>query len=369
MNIRLTNLHLHSNVFSDIITYAKDEKNTLKVPGINNKEVQMIPLSQFFIASDRPDGGAVLLNLTSDLEIERTAFIPMTNPTWITLDGGRICAALRDRSGTEKYAEFSAADGRQLTPDMPTGGKSLCHFTKAGDDIYCANYSTGDVMYISGNGSKLIKHTPDEKHPVGCDATRQDRAYCHQCLLSPDKKYVLVCDLGLDTVFVYDRQMNYVSDAKVPSGHGPRHSIFTSDGKTLYTLSEMASSVSRFAWDDGRLTYIDTVSAKPETHVGLSDSAEIVLSPDGKHLYASCRGTCNTICHMAVNADGSLTVISHTPSGGDHPRDFRLIADGRYAVACNTFSDNLTLFSVEKDGELKYIKDYSIPSPLCLAEV
>ena len=292
----------------------------------------------------------------------------MPSPSWTELYGGRICAVLRDPAKGEAYAEYSVPTGRRLFGPVPTRGRSVCHFAKDGDDVYCANYTTGSVLHLRGGEAVLREHTAPGDGELGPDAGRQERPHCHQCLFSPDRRFLLVCDLGLDTVFVYDRDMKPVSRAKVPAGHGARHSIFSPDGKTLYTLSEMGSSVTAFDWDGeaGTLLFRENLRVCPD-HRGLTDAASIVLSADGRHLYASNRGSANTIAHCTT--EGGLRLVSETPSGGNHPRAIALLAGGRFLVACNSFSDNLTVFRVGADGEPERVSDYAIPHPLCVNEI
>ena len=325
-------------------------------------------LTEFYLASETPDGGVTLFTLTEDGALAEESKIAMPSPSWTEVIGGRICAVLRDREAGEAYAEYSIPTGRLRFGPIPTEGVSVCHFAKDGDDVYCANYTTGSVLHIRGGVPTLYRHEVPRDSTLGPDRGRQERPHCHQCLLSPDRHFVLICDLGLDTVFVYDRDMHLVSKGMVPSGHGVRHAIFSPDGRTLYALAEMGSSVTSFEWDGeaGTLAFRENLPVCPG-HDGLTDAASIALSKDGRHLYASNRGTANTIAH--VTTDGGLKLVSLVPSGGDHPRAIALVGGGRFLVVCNTFSDNLTLFSVGADGELMHVRDWPIPRPLCVNEI
>ncbi len=325
-------------------------------------------ISEFYIASEVPDGGVTLFTLTEDGALEAKSKIPMPSPSWTEVKDGRLCAVLRDREAGEAYAEYSIPTGRLLFGPVPTRGVSVCHFAKDGGDVYCANYTTGSVLHIRDGAADLYEHKVPRDGTLGPDRGRQERPHCHQCLLSPDRRFLLVCDLGLDAVFVYDRGMRFVSKGSVPAGHGARHAIFSPDGKTLYALAEMGSSVTAFDWDGaaGTLTPRETLAVCPGRD-GLSDAASIVLSKDGRHLYASNRGTANSIAH--VTTDGGLRLVSLTPSGGNHPRAISLVGGGRFLVVCNTFSDSVALFRVGEDGELTRAGDCVIPRPLCVNEI
>ena len=344
--------------------------------------------SEFWIASCVPDGGAVLFGLDENGTLTERGRVSMPSPGWCALKNGRIAAAVRDPEAGEAYAEYSILSGRRLRGPVPSQGVSFCHFAADGEDVYCANYATGSVLHIRGDEVSLTEPRVPEDGELGPDKGRQERPHCHQCLLSPDGRFVLVCDLGLDAVFVYDRDMRLVSKAKVPDGHGARHGVFSPDGRTLYVLAEMASSLTVMDFDGERgiLTPVETVSARPVfpelTQTAdslytaadidpdrLTDAASIVVSKDGRRLYFSNRGTANTIASIALDADGHHPrVLAQTPSGGNHPRAIGLVGGDRFLVVCNTFSDNLSVFRAEEDGRLTHLSDYAIPRPQWVEE-
>lgn len=336
-------------------------------------------LSEFFVLSCQPDGGAYHYSVTADGKIIEGNKITIPNPMWSEIDGGRLCVCfLGDKDAPEQssisrdegYAEYSLVSGSMLGGIFPTCGREVCHFVKDSGDVYFANYTDGTICHkMTNGGSWILGHVPSDDIPLGSNPARQERPHVHQCILSPDKKYVLVCDLGLDCVFVYDRALNEVSHAKIPTGHGARHSVFSPDGRTVYTLGEMGASVTEFAWDDGKLTYVRTADFRGDTEVAAPNEggAAIALSADGRHVYATDRG-CDTIAHFRVTDDG-LRLVSHTPSGGRHPRDFKLIAGGHLAVCCNQFGNCFTVFKVNPDGELEPHETVKLPSPLCVSEI
>lgn len=333
-------------------------------------------LSEYYVCSCEKDGGAYQFTLTDDEQLIIGKKIPVSNPMWSEIINGKLCVCFFGENwiyngvgeSTEGYAEFSLSDGSKIGDIIPSGGSEVCHFCKYDSTIYIANYGDGSlVMAKDGKIVRRIEHKPSASIPCGCHPTRQDHAYVHQCILSPDKKYLLVCDLGLDCVFVYDHDLNVISHAKTPDGHGARHSIFSKDGKTVYTLSEMGASVTEFSWDDGYLLSKNTVSIRKNEQVTTAEGAAAIrLSEDGKHLYCTDRGE-NTISHLTTS--GGLKLISQTPCGGEHPRDFTLIANGKYGVCCNRFSNNIALFRILDNAEPEFVQSYDIPSPVCASEV
>ncbi len=335
-------------------------------------------LSEFFVLSKDSLGGAYHYTLTGDGTLREGNRISVPHPMWGEIHGGRLCIAFLGDPDAENiadpgykaegYAEYSLTSGGMIGDIFPTQGREVCHFCRDGGEVYFANYSDGSICQKMANGGTwILSHTPTDSLPLGPNPARQERAHVHQCILSPDKKFVLVCDLGLDCVFVYDRNLVEISHAKIPSGHGARHAVFSGDGRTLYVVGEMGASITEFAWDDGTLTYRNTVDIRPAGMDGDGAAAAIVISPDGRHIYATNRNG-DTIVHLRIEA-GGLRLLSQVPCGGRHPRDFKLIANGRAAICCNQVSNSFALFAVLPDGEFILRETVSLPVPVCVCEM
>ena len=112
-------------------------------------------------------------------------------------------------------------------------------------------------------------------------------------MVSPDNRYAIASDLGLDKVFIYhfDAGTGALSpldapSVTVPAGAGPRHFTFDPAGKFGYSLNEMGSTLTVFAWDaaKGTLTQVQEVATKPVAFDGRDRAGEIQISNDGKFL-------------------------------------------------------------------------------------
>jgi 6-phosphogluconolactonase len=165
-----------------------------------------------------------------------------------------------------------------------------------------------------------------------------------------------VCDLGLDRIFVYRADPMAASlTAEKPAsiatapGAGPRHSVFSADGKFLYVVNELNATVATYACnaESGSLKALSSVPTLPADFHGENTCGEIALHPGGRFLYASNRGH-DSIAVFARNPEtGELTRIAITPCGGRHPRHFALSPDGSWLICANRDSDNLVVFKVD----------------------
>lgn len=263
--------------------------------------------------------------------------------------------------GEEKFSGYFTcnADFSGVSEVKSTMGECACHIAAAGADTYIANYLSGNFVK---NCHICVPH-----EGVGVNLPRQDMPHTHFAAISRDEKRVFCCDLGLDTIFVYDRNLNEISQAKVPVGYGVRHLAITQDGHTVYAINELVPSVTVFAFDGDTLERKATVllpcEAKNPT------GAAIRLSADEKTLYAS---VCAENALYALNisgerggAEGTPELIQKINCGGDSPRDFNLF--GSVLLCCNEKSDNVVAFAIEESGKIgARLGEIGLPAPLCV---
>jgi 6-phosphogluconolactonase len=201
--------------------------------------------------------------------------------------------------------------------------------------------------------------------------------HVHSVTLSPDGRFVVVCDLGLDRICSYrvDAATSTLTPANPPAvatppGSGPRHSVFGADGRHLYAVTEMGSTVLAFAYDtaSGALTLQQALPTLPPDFKGSSTGAEIRLHPNGRFLYTSNRGHDSIAVFGVDPANGKLTPVAITPCGGKNPRNFALSPDGAWLVSANQNSNSLAVFRVDPaTGRLTPTgQTAAVPLPVCV---
>ena len=305
------------------------------------------------------------------------------DPTYLSLSRDRtilraVCAtpvmSVAFRIGEEGALE--PLQGTQ-TPEGPPP----CHITHdtTGTVVVLSNYHTGIVAaaHVSPSGvasaPQVVIHTGCGLHPI-----RQKTAHVHCAAVSPDNRFVLVCDLGLDRIFSYalDPALPALSPAAVPStatepGSGPRHLVFSRSGARVYLACELANTVCAYAYDapTGGLSLLQTVSSLPAGFEGESTAAAIRLHPNGRFLYVSNRGSDTLALFRIDPSTGTLAAGGFVPAGGKAPRDFALSEDGRWLICAHHLSDSLCSFSVDPDtGTLTSTSHrQAVPMPVCVA--
>ena len=206
---------------------------------------------------------------------------------------------------------------------------------------------------------------------------RQSEAHPHWIGVSPDGRFVLVPDLGLDQVVVYRLDPNQHTltrsgAGQVPPGDGPRHLKFHRNGKWAYVLNELGLTVTGFQYDEqtGRLDPFQTVTALPKSEVKqiLTSGSEIRMHPNGKFAYAGIRGH-DVIAVFAIDELGKLTLVEREPVRGSWPRNFGISPSGKWLLAAGAESNTVAVFGIDPDsGRLTFTRHIvNVPGCICVA--
>ncbi|MBQ9347085.1 MAG: beta-propeller fold lactonase family protein [Oscillibacter sp.] len=276
------------------------------------------------------------------------ALCPIRNAKYLTVTEYGIAALcdLEGRSG----AALVGFQGEVLSQAAYEGCTS-CFVTADQGVIYTANYHEGTVSRLALRGRTLEYR----------DTTLiREKAGCHQILRWKDR--ILVPCLFLDQVRIFDSSMKPEGSIGFPLGTGPRHGVFSADGRRLYLVSELSNEL--FVISTGDWTVQFRMSILPGGMTHRKDTAAVRLSGDERRLYVSTR-TLDLL--SVVDLDGDTPRLIQTIScGGQHPRDFILL--GNWLLAANRFSGTVVSFALNGDGTIgEKIGEADIPGVVCLA--
>ncbi len=195
-----------------------------------------------------------------------------------------------------------------------------------------------------------------------------DKAHPHMVLADPAARFVVESDLGLDELLTWRFDANTgvftpsgASPVKLPPGDGPRHFAFHPNGRWLYSLQEEGCTVVTFDYnaENGQLKQKSSVSTVPEGFVGSDYTSEIIVSPDGRFVYAVNR-LYDSIAYFKVNSDGSLSAAGEAWSHGDFPRHITFDPNHNFLYCCNQRSDAITTFKVNREtGALTFTGQFT----------
>jgi len=301
------------------------------------------------------------------------------DPSWVAVHpSGKFVYAANEAGKASTVSAFviDKKDGKlTLLNQLPALGEDPCYlsFDKTGTYLLVANYTSGNVVVFPiGAGGKLgaaTANVPDEGKP-GSNKERQGGPHAHWIEATAYNHFVYVADLGLDRVLIYkfDAAKGSLTpgaphprketpdraaaldpfSATLNPGAGPRHAAFSPDGRFMYVLGELQSTVTVFA-NDARETYrsVQQTSTLPKGFSGRNDAAEIATDRNGEFLYASNRGH-DSIAIFAIDPrNGTLTLVAHVPTGGKEPRHFAIDPSGKYLLAENQMSNNIVVFKID----------------------
>ena len=271
------------------------------------------------------------------------------DPSWIAIHpNGKFLYAVKEAGKNSMVSGFAlnAQTGKlTLLDQLPALGEDPCYISldKTGKYLLVANYSSGNVVVFPvGADGKLGPATANvrDEGPLGPNKERQEGPHAHWIETSVGNRFAFVSDLGLDRVLIYkfDAEGGRLSNpdpsqpdafsSALPPGSGPRHVAFSHDGKFMYVLGELQSTVTTFANEAGeKYRALQTVSALPAAFSRRNDAAEIALHPSGKFIYTSNRGL-DSIAVFHVEGSGLLRLAANVRTGGKEPRHFSIDPSG-----------------------------------------
>ncbi|NOS71133.1 MAG: lactonase family protein [Verrucomicrobia bacterium] len=308
------------------------------------------------------------------------------NPSFLAVHPTeRFLYAVGETDGKGSVLAFSldSKSGHLTTlGQQSAGGGGPCHLSvdATGKSLLVANYGSGSVASLPvrvdgslGEPASVIQHAGSSVNP-----RRQAGPHAHAINVSPDNRFALVPDLGLDKVLVYrlnsataTLNTNEPPFGSVEHGAGPRHLAFSPDGRFVYVINEMGSSVTTFNYDprNGAMFETQNTSTLPKDYEGAAASscAEIAAHSSGRFVYASNRWH-DSIAVFAVDPKtGKLTPVQHESTQGKTPRHFAIDPTGRWLIAENQGSDSVVVFSLDaQTGKLKPTgQTLTLGSPVC----
>jgi 6-phosphogluconolactonase len=316
-----------------------------------------------------------------------------TSPSCLALNSSGTClysANETDRAGADKEGTVSAfaihrANGKlTLLNTVRSGGAGPTYVSvhPSGRFLLVANYFGGSVAVlpivddgrlgaatdIKNDAGKIGPARAANAPPGSFAISGHDGTHAHMIEADRSGRFVLHADLGLDKIFVwkFDEQKGVLTPneppaVSLPPGDGPRHFHFHSNGRWFYSIQEEGSTIVVFDYDaaTGRLASRQTISTLPRGFAGSNFCSEILVSADGRFVYAGNR-LHDSIAIFAIAANGALTYAGEEWTRGNYPRSFTFDPSGRFLYCCNQRSDNLTVFRVDRQtGGLRFTGQYA----------
>jgi 6-phosphogluconolactonase len=371
------------------VTAAKDspkDKYLLFVGTYTEKESKGIYAYRFDAASSEltPLGLAAETANPSFLAIDPSRrFLYAVNevPKYKGASSGAVSAFAIDLQNSDHQKDDRQTGKLSLLNEVASRGADPCYvaFDKTGKYALVANYTGGSVAVFPvradghiGESSAFVQHVGSS-----VNKERQEGPHAHWIETTPDNRFAIAVDLGLDELLVYrfdaktgSLTANNPPHAQLDPGAGPRHLAFHPNGKFAYVVNELQSSITALSYDPSRgaLHVLKTVSTLPKGFSGSNDTAEIKVHPSGKFLFASNRGHDSIAVFSIDSKTGTLTLVDHFPTQGKTPRNFEIDPTGSFLFVANQDTNNIVVFRIDPNsGRLTPTSQtLHVPSPVCL---
>ncbi|MFJ7111396.1 lactonase family protein [Pseudomonas sp. NPDC098740] len=315
---------------------------------------------------------------TGQIDAKPLQVVKSENPSWLTLSKDQRQLFVVNENGpgqtdpvgrVSSYAIDPKTHELSLINQVQSLGNEPTHSSLGfeASHLFVSNYSVAEdpggtlaVLPVGADG-KLKPVVQMSSHPSSrVNSERQMSAHVHSTVSSPDGKYVFSNDLGADKIFAYrfDPKANpelpltaaTPASVQLPPGSGPRHLLFSADGKHAWLTMEMSAQVAVFDYKDGKLEQTQMVELATGQPTSDKAAAALHASTDGKFLYVSNRGTANQLLVFAIDpATGHLKELQRRSVEGDHPREFSLDPSGKFLLIANQKSNQIVV--VERDSK------------------
>lgn len=273
----------------------------------------------------------------------RTTYCP--NPAWVELDSTRKWMLVSHHSVPAAIVRMEKTEA---------GYQPKLVYPEADVQVY----QVGEDG-VPGALTENVNHIQD--------AATGACGHPHCAVLSPDERFVAVCDKGNGCLYLYqfDAEKGTLalrSKAQTDQdGDSPRYCVFHPTLPMLYVNHEKAfrstMDVTAFRYDsDGNLERIQIANAVPDSYVIPKEvhheQQGLCISEDGTRLYTLLNGP-NAVGVFAVDPEtGRLALLQNAKIEGVRPRGLAITPDGRFVLTSCLVSGDIAVYRVNQDGTL-----------------
>lgn len=337
-----------------------------------------IPDAPLVQKPEKASEGLYQLQVNADGTLTPVKVLQMKSPSWVVKSKDGRFAYTTNEENEGAVTALSIQNGKVEvlnTVNSHGGHPTHASISLDGKFLFVSNYSAFDkgrggvaVLPILPNGhlGEMIQNivfAEGSGHVKG----RQDSGHAHSTTFSPDGKYLYASDLGNDKVYAFrynpskpqPLEADKSRDVSFKHGSGPRHMVFSPNGKQAYITAEMQSEIVTFNVQDGHLKKVAELKLVHEDKTPEFKSASgIILSPNGKYVIAANRGADNKLLVFKIQQNGLLGQPQVYKANGIEPRAFAFDESGKYLYVTNVYSNNISLFRFDtKNGSLKPLGD------------
>ena len=311
-----------------------------------------------------------------EMEVDNSSYI-------IASSDGKTLYSIAD----EGIVSFRILENGSLARlnSAPIRGMRGCHLCTDQEDkyVFVSGYHDGKSTVLKLNQDGSVGHIVDGVFDKGYGsvAERNFRPHVTCTRRTPDGKYVLSVDNGIDQVKIYrfnekDQKLFQVDALRCDLESAPRHFRFSKDGRFMYLMYELKNVIDVYTYETGDrapvIEKIQTISTTSTRNPGnLTAACAMRLSWDQKYIYCTNAGENTVSIYRRDEETGLLTMLCCLPISGEYPKDVAIFPDSRHIASINHDSGTITFFNVDYEKGLLVMSGRSIPvnEPNCYAIV
>lgn len=298
-----------------------------------------------------------------EVEVDNSSYLKASND-------GKVLYSIADE-GVVAFRILPNGDLERINSANIKGMRGCQIATSPKDDyIFVSGYHDGKVTVLRLNEDGSVgKITDGVFHKgLGSVAERNFRPHVSCARLTPDEKYLMVADLGIDQVKIYrfddnDGKIMQVDTIRSELESAPRHFIFSKDGKFFYLMHELKNTIDVYSYKTGERTPIvekvQTIATTGKHADQLTAACAIRFSPDENYLFCSNAGDNSVSMFERDTETGLLTLQFCLPISGDYPKDIAIFPDGQHLASIN-HGGNISLFHIDYEKKLLVMSGRSI---------
>ncbi|MCR5517916.1 MAG: lactonase family protein [Lachnospiraceae bacterium] len=288
--------------------------------------------------------------------------IEINNPSFLTLSSNeKVLYSICDE-GVTAFKILEDGDLEFMNTASIKGMRG-CHLStnKAGTFLFVSGYHDGKITVMNLNPDGSIGSIADGifHKSIGAVSNRNYMPHVNFARLTPDEKFLCVCDLGIDQIKLYQLsplgKLKLVDVIRTQLDSAPRNINFSPDGKFAYVVCELKNIINVYRYDyeaKNKFEFIQSVFTVRSQNKINTAAATLLITPDGKNVFCSNAGDNSITFYDRNEEDGTLTPKSCLPVSGSYPKNICLFPDGKHLMSLNHEASTITTFTLDYEKHL-----------------
>ena len=291
-----------------------------------------------------------------EVEVDNSSYLKASN-------SGKVLYSIAD----EGVVAFRILEngGLNRLNSVNIKGMRGCHISVSPDDdyLFISGYHDGKITVVKLNEDGSVGTITDGvfHKGLGSVAERNFRPHVNCSHLTPEGKYLMVADVGIDQIKIYrfdknEGKISHVDTIRSERESGPRHFIFSKDGRFFYVVHELKNVIDVYSYQGGdkvpAVEKVQTIATTGEDPDLLTAACAMRFEPNEDYLFCSNAGDNTVSMYERDTETGFLELKFCLPISGNYPKDIAIFPDGAHLASLNHVSGSISFFHVDYEKSL-----------------